>query len=213
MGAAGEGDVRVLAVLSAGDDGQAGSHGAALGHMVGDRVAEFGIFIRCVQEPLVRPAAPPRLGVRVEGAAHQQAVRGDLLDAEQVTVGQGAAGLAGLDGVVVAGAGNQVAAADAGTVRDARDRVRVDAAEADEVVADPAGELPAQAVVGGHQQHVGALKRQGGVGGRGGVEHLLRVAALDPRVLVVLGQDGAVAVTQPQAGGLFPGGVEPPRLG
>ena len=45
VGAAGQGDVGVLAVLGAGDHRQAGMHGAALGGVVGDRVAEFGIFI------------------------------------------------------------------------------------------------------------------------------------------------------------------------
>ena len=32
-------------------------------------------------------------------------------------------------------------------------------------------------------------------------------------MLVVLGQDGGIAVVQPQAGGPFPGGAEPDRLG
>jgi hypothetical protein len=68
-------------------------------------------------------------------------------------------------------------------------------------------------VVGGHQQGVGPAGGQGDVGGRGGVRHLLRVAADDPGVLVVLGEHGSVAVAQPQAGGLFPGGAEPDGFG
>ena len=32
-------------------------------------------------------------------------------------------------------------------------------------------------------------------------------------MLVVLGEHGGVACAQPQAGGLFPGGAEPDRLG
>ncbi len=76
-----------------------------------------------------------------------------------------------------------------------------------------AGQLAAQRVVRGHQQRVGALKGQGDVGGCGGVHHLLRVPAIDPGVLVVLGQDGGIAVAEPQAGGLFPGGAEPDRFG
>ena len=51
------------------------------------------------------------------------------------------------------------------------------------------------------------------VGGRGGARHLLGFAAADPAVLVVLGQHAGVAVAQPQAGLLFPGGVEPDRFG
>jgi hypothetical protein len=113
VGAAGEGDVGVLAVLSAGDDGQAGVHGAALGDMVGDRVAQFGFFAVCVQELAVRPAAPPCPRVGVQGAADQQPAFGDGLDAEQVPVGQHPAGFPGLGAVVVAGAGDQVPAAGA----------------------------------------------------------------------------------------------------
>ena len=54
---------------------------------------------------------------------------------------------------------------------------------------------------------------QGDVVGGGGVDHLLGVTAGDPGVLVVLGQDGGVAVAQPEAGGLLPGLAEPDRLG
>src|SRR5207248_3892987 len=44
LGAAAQRDVGVLAVLGAGDDGQAGMYGAALGGVVGDRISQFGIF-------------------------------------------------------------------------------------------------------------------------------------------------------------------------
>ena len=95
-----------------------------------------------------------------------------------------------------------------------RDRgAGLDDAQLDEVVADAAGQLAAQRVVGGHQQDVGAVRGQRDVGGRGGVHHLLRLPADDPAVLVVLGQHGGVAVAQPQAGGLFPGGAEPDGFG
>ena len=43
VGAAGQRDVGVLAVLGPGDHRQAGVHGPALGHVIGDRVPEFGI--------------------------------------------------------------------------------------------------------------------------------------------------------------------------
>ena len=213
MDAAGEGDVGVLAVLGAGEHGQAGVHGAALGGVVGDRVAEFGLFVMRVQELSVRPAAAARLRVGVQGAADQQAAGGDGVDAEQVAVGQAPAGLPRLHLVVVAGAHDQVPGP---RLRAAGDRYRwamFDKAKAEQVVADAAGQLPAQAVIGGHQQRVGALDGEGDVGGRGGVHHLLRVAAGDPGVLVVVGQDGGVAVTQAETGGLFPPGVEPDGLG
>ena len=138
---------------------------------------------------------------------------GDGLDAEQVAVGQRAAGLPRLDGVVVAGADDQVPGAGGGTVGDGHRGSGLDDAEADQVLADAAGQLPAQRVVRGHQQRVRALQGEREVIGDGGVHHLLRVAAADPAVLVVLGQDARVADAQPQAGVLFPGGAEPGRLG
>ena len=103
VGAAGQGDVGVLAVLGAGDHRQAGVHGAALGGVIGDRVAEFGIFIVGEQEVAVGPAPLARARVGVQGPADDQAFAGDGFDAEQVAVGQGPAGLARLDGAVVAG--------------------------------------------------------------------------------------------------------------
>src|SRR6185437_16905275 len=90
VGAAGQRDVGVLAVLGAGDHRQAGVHGAALGGVVGDRVAELGILVVRVQEGAGGPATLPGLWIGVQGAADEQAVRGDGVDAEQVAVGQGA---------------------------------------------------------------------------------------------------------------------------
>ena len=88
-----------------------------------------------------------------------------------------------------------------------------DDAQGDELVADAAGQLAAQRVLGRHEQGVGAVGGQGDVGRRGGVHHLLGVSAVDAAVLVVVGQHGDVAVAQPQAGVLFPGGAEPDRFG
>ena len=133
--------------------------------------------------------------------------------AEQVPVGQRPAGFARLDRVVVAGAGDQVARAGLGAVGDADRGPGGDDAEGDEVVADAAAQFPAQRVIGGHQQHIGAIGGQRDVGGRGGVHHLLRFPADDAAVLVVLGQHGGVPVVQPQAGLLFPVVAEPDRLG
>src|ERR1039457_6246169 len=104
VGAAGQGDVGVLAVLGAGDHRQAGVDGAALGGVVGDRVAKFGIFVPGEQEVTVGPAALPGARIGVQRPAHDQPVSGDGLDAEQVAVGQHLAGLPRLDAVVVAGA-------------------------------------------------------------------------------------------------------------
>src|ERR1035441_8858447 len=212
-GAAGQGDIVVRAVLGAGDHGQAGVHGAALGGVVGDRVAELGIFVAGEQEGAVGPAPLAGARVGVQRPAHDQAVFGDGFDAEQVAVGQCPAGLPRLDGVVVAGADDQVAGAGPGAVGDGDGGAVLDEAEGDQVVADPAGQLAAQRVVRSHQQGVGAVGGQGHVGGRGGVHHLLRVPAIDPGVLVVLGQDGGVAVAKPEAGLLFPGGADPYRPG
>ena len=122
VGAAGQGDVGVLAVLGAGDHRQAGVHGAALGGVVGDRVAQFGSFVAGVQEMAVGPAALPGVRVRIERPADEQAVGGDGFDAQQVAVGQRPAGFPGLDAVVVAGAHDQVPGAGRGAVGDAHGR-------------------------------------------------------------------------------------------
>ena len=112
MGAAGQGDVGVLAVLAAGEHGQASTERAALGDVPGHRVTELSIRKICVQKLLVRPAALPSLPVGVQGPADEETFGGDRVDAEQVPVGQGRpAGLAGLDPVVVAGAHDQVTGA------------------------------------------------------------------------------------------------------
>ena len=158
-GAAGQGDVGVLAVLGAADHGQAGGHGAALGDVVGDRVAQLGVPVAGVGEELAGPAALAGGRVGVQGAADEQAVAGDRLDAEQVAVGQRAAGLPRLGGVVIAGADDQVAGAGGGAVGDGHGGAVLDDAEADQVVADAAGQFPAQRVVGGHQQDIGAVQR------------------------------------------------------
>ena len=213
VGAAGQRDVGVLAVLGPGDHRQAGVHGAAHGDVIGDRVPEFGVAEILVQESAVGPPAPPGGRVGVQGAAHDQPAGGDGLDPQQIPVGQRPAGLPRLEGVVVAGAGDQVAGAGLGAVGDADRGPGGDDAQADEVVADAAGQFAAQRVLGGHQQRVGAVGGQRDVGGRGGVHHLLGVAAEDAAVLVVVGQYGGVAVAQPQAGVLFPCGAEPDWLG
>ena len=64
-----------------------------------------------------------------------------------------------------------------GAVGDGDGGAGLDDAEGDEVLADAAGQLAAQRVVGGHQQGVGAVGGEGDVGGRGGVHHLLRLPA------------------------------------
>ena len=64
----------MLPVLGPGDHGQAGGHGAAHAHVVGDRVAEFGIVVAIEQEVSVGPASLPGDGVGVEGPADEQAI-------------------------------------------------------------------------------------------------------------------------------------------
>ena len=183
----------MLAVLRSGDHRQASVHGAALGNMVGDRIAQLGAAVASVQEGLAGPAALAGARVGVQRAADDQPVAGDGLDAEQVAVGERAAGLPRLDAVVVAGADDQVPGTGCGAVGNAHCGAGGDDAEADQVLTDPAGQLAAQRMVGGHQQRVGAVQGEREVGGRGGVHHLLRLAAADPAVPVVLGQHAGVA--------------------
>ncbi len=99
--------------------------------------------------------------------------------------------------MVVAGADDEVAGAGLGAVGDGDRGVGRDDAQGDQVVADAAAQFPAQRVLGGHQQHIGALGGQRDVGGRGGVHHLLGVPACDAAVLVVVGQHGGIPVAQP----------------
>jgi hypothetical protein len=79
----------VLAVLGAGDHRQAGVHGTALGGVVGDGVPELGIVIGVEQEVSVGPAALPGVRVGIQGAAHDEAVLGDGLDAEPWAIRNG----------------------------------------------------------------------------------------------------------------------------
>ena len=151
--------------------------------------------------------------VGAERAADQEAAGGDGFDAEQVAVGQGPPRLPGLDAVVVAGAHDQVADPYRRAARDGHRRGPVDQAEAEQVLPDAARQLPAQGVVGGDQQRVGVVGGQGGVVVGGGLDHQLRVTAVDPGVLVVFVGDGTVAVAEPQAGGALPRRPEPHRLG
>ena len=203
----------MLAVLGPGDHRQAGRHGAALGGVIGDRIAQFGILIGIDHEVSVGPAAAPAGRVGVQGPADQQPFRGDGVDAEQVTVGQCPAGFARLDAVVVAGADDQVTSASPGAVGDGHREPVLDDAEGDEVLADAAVQFAAQRMVRGHQQRVGAVQGEREVGGRCGVHHLLGRAAADPAVLVVLGQHAGVSCAEPQTRLLFPGRLEPDRVG
>ena len=108
VGAVAERDVSVLAVLSAGDHGQARVHSAALRGVIGDRVAQLRLSEMLVQEGAVGPSPLPGGRIGVQGPADDQPGRSDRLDAEQVAVGQRSAGLPRLDAVVVASADDQV---------------------------------------------------------------------------------------------------------
>ena len=134
----------MLAVLGAADHRQAGAHGAALRGVVGDRIAEFGRFVVGVQEVAVGPAALPGFRVGVQCPADEQPVVGDGVDAQQVAVGQGPAGFPGLHRMVVAGAHDQVPGAGRGAVGDAHAGAGLNDAEADQIVADAAGQFAAQ---------------------------------------------------------------------
>jgi hypothetical protein len=132
-------------------------HRAALGDMIGDRIPELGVTEMLVQKSVVGPPAAPGGRVGIQSATHDQAVCGDGLDAQQVPVGQRAPGLSCLEGAVVAGTSDQVAAAGLSAVSDPHDGPGLDDAQGDEVLADTAGQLAAQRMLGGHQQGVGAV--------------------------------------------------------
>ena len=169
---------------------------------------EAGVAEGPVGEP---PLAGGRIGV--EHAADHDAAAGDGLDPQDVAVGQGPAGFACLEVVVVGPADDQVPGGGLGAVSDPDGPACVDQAEMDQVVPDPDGELPAAGPVRGHQQH-GAPGQVGGDVGAGGLVYgLVGWDAADAAVLVVLIQRGGVALAKPEGGGAFPGGGEPDRLG
>src|SRR5271166_4707362 len=70
VGTAGQRDISVLAVLGPGYYRQAGVHGAAHAHMIGDRIPQFSVTVILVQESAVGPPAAPGGRVRVQGTAH-----------------------------------------------------------------------------------------------------------------------------------------------
>ena len=120
---------------------------------------------------------------------------GDGLDPQDVPVGQGPAGLACLDAVVVAAADDQVTGRGFGAFGDADRPAAVDQAEVDQVVADPGGQFAAAGPVRGHQQDVPAVQVAGDVGAGGLVHGLVGRGAADAAVLVVLIQRGGVPVS------------------
>ena len=81
----------------------------------------------------------PVAAVRLEEAAHHDAVAGDGLDPQDVPVGQAPARLTRLDAVVVAAADDQVTDRGLGALGDPDGRAAIDQAEVDQVVADPGG--------------------------------------------------------------------------
>jgi len=140
----------VLAVLGAGDHRQPGVHGTALRGVIGDGVPPARRLRSSRTGTGGRSSGAARGRVGVQRPADDQPVSGDGLDAQQVAVGQGAAGFAGFERVVVAGTDDQVPGTGLGSVGDADRGPGLDDAEADEVVADAAGQFPAQRMVGGH---------------------------------------------------------------
>ena len=213
VGATGHRRVQPLPVFGAGDQGDAGVDGGALGGVPGDRVGEIGCLVAGVAEGPVGEPALPGGRVGVEEAADHDAAAGDGLDPQDVPVGQGPAGLACLEAVVVGPADDQVPGGGLGAVGDPDSPACVDEAEVDQVVADPGGQFAAAGPVRGHQQHVAAGQVGGDVGAGGLVHGLVGRGAADAAVLVVLIQRGGVPGAEPEGGGAFPGGGEPDGFG
>jgi hypothetical protein len=157
VGAAGQRDVGMLPVLGPGDHGQAGVHGAALSRVIGDRVAQLGIFVIGEQEVPVGPAALPGDRVGVEGPADEKTAPGDRLDAQEIAVGERPAGLTRFGHVVVTGTDDQITGAGPGAVGDGHREAAGDDAQGDEVLADAAVQLAAQRMVSCHQQRAGTV--------------------------------------------------------
>src|SRR3954451_118583 len=213
VGAAGHSRVEALPVFGAGEQRNAGVHSGALGGVPGDCVGKIGCLVPGVAEGPAgeAPLASSRVGA--EHPADHDAAAGDGLDPQHVTVGQGSAGFACLEVVIVGPADDQVPGRGLGAIGDADGRSCVDAAEVDQVLTNPGGQLAAASPVGGHQQHTAAGKVAGDVGAGGLVHGLVGRGAADAAVLIVVVERGGVAGAEPQGGGTFPGGGEPDRLG
>jgi hypothetical protein len=121
--------------------------------------------------------------------------------------------LAGFGAVVVLGAHDPVPGGDVGAAGEPGSRAGGDDAEVDEVVADPAGQLPPPRVVRHGEQDVAAVQPERDVVAGDRVDDLLGVTADDPAVLVVLLQHRGVPGPEPQAGRALPPGGEPDRVG
>ena len=94
--------------------------------------------------------------------------------------------------MVVAAADDQVRGRRLSAVGNLDGPAIVDQAEVDQVIADLGGQFPAADPVRGHQQHVLPVQIAGNVGADGLVHDLVRRAAADSAVLVVLIQHTGV---------------------
>jgi hypothetical protein len=105
----------------------------------GDRVGQIRRLVAGVAEGPI--GEPPVAGGRVwvEEAADHDAAAGDGLDPQDVAVGQGPAGLAVLEAVVVGSADDQVPGGGLGAVSNPDAPACVDQAQVDQVVSDPSG--------------------------------------------------------------------------
>jgi len=212
IGAAGHRRVEPLPVLGAGDQDDAGVHGGALGGVPGYRVGEVRCLVAVIAEGTVCELALSGGRIGVEHPADHDAAAGNRLDPQDVAVGQGPAGLARLEAVVVGPADDQVPGRGLAAVGDPDSAAVVDEAEVDQVVANALGEFAAAGPVRGHEQD-GAAGQVGGEVGAGALVYgLIRWGAADAAVLVVLVQRGAVAGTEAERGRAFPGGGEPDRF-
>ena len=193
IGAAGQCGVEPLPVFGAGDQGDAGVHGGALGGVPGYRVGEVRCLVAVVAEGTVCELALSGGRIGVEHPADHDAAAGNGLDPQDVAVGQGPAGLARLEAVVVGPADDQVPGRGLAAVGDPDGTAVVYEAEVDQVVANPGGQFAAAGPVRGHEQD-GAAGQVGGEVGAGALVYgLIRWGAADAAVLVVLVQRGAVA--------------------
>jgi hypothetical protein len=188
-------------------------HGGTLGRVSGDRVGEVRRLVAVIAEGAIGEPAVARGRVGVEHPADHDAARGDGLDPQDVPVGQGPAGLARLEVVVVGPADDHVPGRGLGAAGDRDGLACVDEAEVDQVVADPGGQLAAAGPVRGHQQHRTSGQVAGDVSAGGLIDGVVGRGAADPAVLVILIQRRRVACAEAQGGGAFPSGGEPDRFG
>jgi hypothetical protein len=189
--------------------------GLPFDRMPGLRVPEVAVVL-CIRPKDCerrRPGAFSPDFVGPDDPGDGQAVLADGVDAEQVSVGQGAAWLACVELVGVLPGDDQIADVGPGAFSQACGIARLELAPVEQVALDAAGQIEALAMLERSQGHIGPGEVLGQVGPARLLGHLFVAAAVQPPVRVVVGQRGDLTGADRQRRAAFPVTAETHRLG